>query len=220
MSLENGDRLTQSEFHRRYEALPDIKKAELIEGIVFMGSPVRFRHHASPHAAVIQWLGAYSLESPGTVVADNLTVILDAENEPQPDAVLLIDPTRGGQCRINANDYVVGAPELVVEIAASTVSKEYGAKMNAYRRNGVKEYLVWRVEQGAFDWFVLKAGGYELQDPDSEGLLRSVGFSGLWLHVESLLAGNVVSVLRHLQRGIDSDVHNKFVRQLARKQRK
>ena len=46
--LENGDRLTRDEFERRYEAMPHLKKAELIEGVVYVPSPVRYRHHGAP----------------------------------------------------------------------------------------------------------------------------------------------------------------------------
>ena len=48
--LENGDRLSLAEFERRYENMPSLKKAELIKGVVLMGSPVRFVQHGRPHA--------------------------------------------------------------------------------------------------------------------------------------------------------------------------
>ena len=90
--LENGDRLTRREFERRYAARPDIKKAELIEGVVHMPSPVRFASHGEPHSWVLAWLGTYCASTPGVRVADNTTVRLDSNNEPQPDALLRIEP--------------------------------------------------------------------------------------------------------------------------------
>src|SRR5256714_11903768 len=144
--LENGDRLTRPEFERRYEAMPHLKKAELIEGVVFMPSPVRQPEHSRPQFNLITWLGQYCTFTPGVEGGDNGTLRLDLDNEPQPDAFLRILETHGGQSRVDAERYVTGAPELVAEVAASSVSLDLHAKFHVYRRNGVKEYVVWRVE--------------------------------------------------------------------------
>src|SRR3954471_14731961 len=90
--LENGDRLTRSEFERRYESMMDLKKAELIEGIVYMPSPVRHGRHGHPHNHVSTWLGVYEAGTPGVEAGDNATIRLDLDNEPQPDAYLIIVP--------------------------------------------------------------------------------------------------------------------------------
>ena len=113
---ENGDKLTRHEFERRYQAMPNLKKAELIEGIVYVASPLRIKSHGEPHSYIMARLGVYKAATPGVGLADNTTVIIDADNEPQPDALLRIEV--GGQSRINQNDYLEGAPELIVEIAA------------------------------------------------------------------------------------------------------
>lgn len=107
--LENGDWLTRMEFERRYEAMTDVKKAELIEGVVYMPSPVRLRQHGRPHIQISGWLLTYEASTPGVMAADNASTRLDLDNEPQPDALLMIDPQRGGQARITADDYVEGA---------------------------------------------------------------------------------------------------------------
>jgi len=146
--LEPGDRLTRDEFERRYQAMPELKKAELIEGIVFIPPPVRVRRHACPHARIVGWLGHYEAGTSGVAVADNPTVRLDLDNEPQPDAMLYIAPERGGQVRISPDDYVESAPDLVLEVASSSVSFDLNTKLHVYRRNGVQEYLVWRVLDG------------------------------------------------------------------------
>src|ERR671922_3091229 len=115
LPLENGDRLTRAEFERRYEAMPHLNKAELIEGVVYVPSPVRHRHHGAPHAQLIGWLVQYAAHTPGVEVADNTSVRLDLDNEPQPDALLRIDPACGGQSRLSEDDFIEGAPELVAE---------------------------------------------------------------------------------------------------------
>jgi Uma2 family endonuclease len=212
--LENGDRLTRDEFERRYEAMPHLKKAELIEGVVYVPSPVGYRHHGAPHALLIGWLIQYAAGTPGVEVSDNSTVRLDLDNEPQPDALLLIAPARGGQVRVSPDDYIEGAPELVVEVASSSVSYDLHAKLHVYRRNGVREYVVWRVLEQAIDWFVLRAGQYERLPVDANGLLRSEVFPGLWLDAAALVRGELATVLAIVQQGLGSPEHAAFVARL------
>jgi Uma2 family endonuclease len=212
--LENGDRLTRAEFERRYEAMPHLKKAELIEGVVYVPSPVRYLQHGSPHAQLVGWLVQYAAQTPGVGVADNTSVRLDLDNEPQPDALLLIDPACGGQSRRSADDFIEGAPELVAEVASSSVSYDLHAKLHVYRRNGVREYVVWRVLNREIDWFVLRAGQYERLSLDANGLLRSEVFAGLWLDPAALVQGNLARVLAVVQQGIASSEHAAFVARL------
>src|SRR5438128_1386255 len=212
--LENGDTLTRAEFERRYAAMPHLKKAELIEGVVYVPSPVRYRHHGAPHALLVSWLGQYAAGTPGVGVSDNSTVRLDLDNEPQPDALLLIDPTCGGQTHFSSDDYIEGSPELVAEVASSSVSYDLHAKLHAYRRNGVREYIVWRVLEQAIDWFVLRAGQYEPLPVDANGLLRSEVFPGLWLDPGALLRGELATVLAIVQQGLASPEHATFVARL------
>ncbi len=212
--LENGDRLTRYEFERRYQDTIQIKKAELIEGVVYVASPVRATKHGRPHAKIIGWLGTYSAASPGVDLLDNATVRLDADNEPQPDALLRIEPEVGGNSRISEDDYIEGSPELIVEIAASSASYDLNDKLNAYRRNGVKEYIVWQMYENRLDWFILKEGRYIFLEADETGIIRSEVFPGLWLAVDALREGNLASVLTTLQQGLQTNEHQKFVERL------
>jgi hypothetical protein len=140
--LENGDRLTRAEFERRYEAMPHLKKAELIEGVVYVPSPVRHRYHGKQHSRLNAWLVHYEAGTPGVDVGDNSTVRLDLDNEPQPDCLLFIQPEHGGRVKFDEKGYIEGGPDLVAEVAASSVSYDLHNKLNAYRRNGVREYVV------------------------------------------------------------------------------
>jgi Uma2 family endonuclease len=214
--LEPGDRLTRDEFERRYAAMRHLKKAELIEGIVYMPSPVRVYRHGKPHADLITWLGVYRAATPGVDGGDNTTAKLDLDNEPQPDAMLFIEPSRGGQVKVSEDDYIEGAPELVAEIASSSVSFDLHTKFNVYRRCGVKEYIVWRVLDKAIDWFVLSGQTYQPLAPESDGVLKSRVFPGLWLDPQALLTGDLARVLAVLQLGVASPEHTAFVNQLAR----
>ena len=213
--LENGDHLTRAEFEYRYEAMPHLKKAELIEGVVYVPSPVRHRWHGHPHGHLITWLGLYEAGTQGIEMGDNTTVRLDLDNEPQPDALLLIQPDRGGQARIDADGFIEGAPELVAEIAASSANYDLHAKLHVYRRNGVREYIVWRVLEEDIDWFVLRAGQYERLPLDTESLLRSEVFPGLWLDPAALVRGDMARVLAVIQQGLASPEHAAFVARLA-----
>src|ERR1700690_738574 len=89
LPLENGDRLTRVEFERRYGAMPKGRKAELIDGVVYMASPTKLSHGA-PHALLLGWLTTYTLETPGTQTASDTTLRLDEVSQPQPDALLRI----------------------------------------------------------------------------------------------------------------------------------
>jgi Uma2 family endonuclease len=212
--LETGYRLTRDEFERRYDAMPDLKKAELIEGVVYVGSRVRLNRHGRPHAQLITWLGAYEASTPGVQAALGASVRLDLDNEPQPDGLLLIEPACGGQVHISADDYVEGAPELAAEVAASSVSIELNTKLQVYRRNGVREYLVWRVAERALDWFVLRQGQYERLALSPAGFYQSEAFPGLWLDPAALTRFDVSRVLEVLQQGIASPEHAAFVARL------
>lgn len=213
--LQAGDHLTREEFERRYEAMPNVKKAELIEGEVYMPSPVRWGHHASPHARVVGWLLAYELATPGTQVGDNGSARLDAESEPQPDAALIILPSHGGQSSFSEDGYLQGAPELVVEVAVSRVSIDLHRKLRMYQANGVREYVVWRVEDQQVDWFVFREGLFVAATADAAGHFRSTVFPGLWLDANALVAGNLAGVMAVLQQGIATPEHAAFVQQLA-----
>ena len=193
--LESGDRMNRFEFHRRYEA-SNIRHAELIEGVVYVGSPLRAAYHGMSESDLGAWLAMYRLRHPGVHSAHNSTIYLDLDNEPQPDLCMWRD---GGSATLREDGYLEGAPELVVEIAASTVSVDLNQKKDAYRRNGVSEYLVWRVLQDAVDWFVLEAGEYVALLPGVDGILESRVFPGLRLDVAALLADDLAGVLAQLR---------------------
>ncbi len=99
--LQNGDRLSRAEFERRYAAMPQSQKAELIEGIVYLMSPPISDTHSGPHFNLIGWLAVYAWATEGVAGGDNGTLRLDLDNEPQPDAFLRIESESGGQSRVS-----------------------------------------------------------------------------------------------------------------------
>jgi Uma2 family endonuclease len=213
--LQSGDRLTADEFERRFDATPDLKKAELIDGIVYMSPPVSDEFHAEPHFDVIAWLGLYRAATRGVAGSDNGTLRLDPKNRPQPDASLRILPEHGGRSARDKEGYLTAGPELVVEIAASSASHDLNAKMELYRRTGVQEYVVWRVYEEAVDWFALRGGRYERLAPGPDGVVRSDVFPGLWLDAGALIRGDLAAVMNVLQQGLASADHAAFVARLA-----
>lgn len=202
--LEQGDHLTRAEFERRYHAMPNLKKAELIEGVVYMPSPVRYKQHGKPHGQVMGWLSVYSAAAPGTELCDNTTLRLDQDNEPQPDGMLRLDEARGGRSRVTEDDYLEGSPELIIEVSSSTASYDLRQKLNVYRRNGIQEYIVWRVYDEQIDWFSLQDEQYVLLQPDENGIIESRIFPGLRLNVQAMLDGDLAKVLEELQKKPDS----------------
>jgi Uma2 family endonuclease len=214
--LVNGDRLTRAEFERRYSAASDVKKAELVEGVVYMPSPVRYAAHSKPHSILNAWLVYYCSKTPGlTGFGDNGTVRLDNDNEPQPDLFLLLPERLGGLAKVDVDDYISGPPALVCEVAGSSVSIDLHHKKAAYRRNGVGEYLVWRTDDAALDWFVLRDGDFVPLTPDSDGTLRSPTFPGLWLDPAALFAADLRATFALLDRATSTPEHAEFVDRLA-----
>src|SRR6185369_7624648 len=217
--LENGDHLSAREFLRRYEAMPEVKRAELISGIVYMGSPIRIDQHGEPDALIQTWLGTYSVATPGVKHANNSTTRLGPDDVPQPDALLRIAAEFGGHARVDAKGYLDGAPELVVEVAASSVSLDVRQKLDSYRRAGVREYIVWRTEDETVDWWILEEDEYRPLPAAADGTLRSKAFPGLWLDVPALLAGDGPKVMAKLQEGLQRAERGAFVADLQNRQK-
>jgi Uma2 family endonuclease len=215
--LETGSHLSASEFLRRYEAAPEIKKAELINGIVYMPSPVRLDQHGEPDALIQTWLGTYSIATPGVKHAVNSTIRLGPDDVPQPDGLLRIAPECGGRAQPDARGYLQGAPELVVEVAASTASPDTREKLTSYRRAGVREYLVWRTEDDAIDWWILEEDEYRPLPLNPDGSLRSRVLPGLWLDTAALVSRNGATVTAKLQEGLRSPEHSAFVGELSKR---
>jgi Uma2 family endonuclease len=212
--LNSGDHLSRVEFERRYAAHPEIKKAELIEGVVYVSSPTHYQKHADPHFNIIGWLAVYRAATPGVKGADNATLRLDLENEAQPDAVLRLEPDIGGHSFVSADDFLEGVPELIIEVSASSASYDLHDKRRAYARNSVPEYLVIQTYEKRVDWFVLQEGVYEPLKPDDKGILRSQIFPGLWLQPATLWSGDLAALLAILHEGLASPDHAAFVEQL------
>ncbi len=210
--LKTGDRLSRDEFDRRYEEMPHVKSAELIEGVVYMGSPVS-ADHGSSHGETMGWLAIYCFATPGVKLYDNTTLCLDDKNEFQPDAMIRTESDR--RLRINKSGYLEGAPELVTEISVSSGSQDIGKKKRVYQRIGVQEYIVWQVHKKRLDWFELREGEYQPLVPDESGVIHSRVFPGLRLKVDALLNGDLTGVSTEAQKGLQSEEHSEFIRKLT-----
>lgn len=213
--LEPGDRLTRAEFERRWEAMPNLKRAELIEGVVYMAAAVRHRKHGRPNRWISGLSARYEAATPGVSGSDNASVRMDLDNMPQPDCALFIEPPHSKTMTISDDDYLEGVPELIIEVASSSVSYDLGVKMNVYRRNGLPEYVVCRVLEREFDWFVLHEGEFKRQVIEEDGVVRCTQFPGLWLDTRALLNGRFADAFETLDRGLATAEHEAFVKKLG-----
>lgn len=214
--LAPGDQMEFDEFVRRWAAYPSLKRAELLDGEVFMpAAAVTADFHARPHAHLMGWLVNYAAATPGVDVLTDPTIRLGRKSGPQPDACLAILPSHGGRVATSPEGYIVGAPELVVEISGSTVASDLKRKLAIYRGHEVREYLVYRSYDGELDAFVLSGGEFERRAGGPDHIYRSVAFPGAWLNVGSLVAGDLPGLLATLQEGIATSDHAEFVRKLA-----
>ncbi len=191
--LEPGDHLDRDEFERRYATRPDIHKAELIQGVVYVAAPVTIDHGVSV-SRMSAWLGGHLAVHPDACArtAVNGTVRLSATDVVQPDVMLWRE---GGNARIDADRYMAGAPELVVEVAASSATYDLHTKKESYRRAGVQEYIVWRTMDHMIDWFRLTDAQYKNVLPDEEGTIESSVFPGLRLNLPRMLQGDPAAIL-------------------------
>lgn len=210
--LAAGDHLTRDEFLRRWEALPGIKRAELIGGRVYIPSPVS-GDRGRMDRRIAGWLGVYQAATPGVDGANNATSLM-LEDAPQPDLSLLVLPEYGGNSRVDGL-YFQGAPELLVEVSATSASNDLHDKYDLYQAAGVREYLVVLLFDEEVRWHELVAGCYRVLPPDADGLWRSRVFPGLWLDGQALLQGNLRQVLDRLHDGLRSAEHERFVAELA-----
>ena len=212
--LEQGDHLDQKTFHVRYEAMPEDAKAELIGGVVYMPAALR-RPHGRTHGLLMCWLSTYESETSGVEAYDNATTIMGKDSEPQPDACLIIHPSKGGQMRFTTDEYLEGAPEFAGEIASSTESYDLHSKKRDYERAGVGEYLVVALRQHEVFWFVNRDGKFEEKQPEADGVYRSEIFPGLWLDPQALLEIDSKRVLDILRQGLAAEEHTQFSKHLA-----
>ncbi|MEX2212961.1 MAG: Uma2 family endonuclease [Phycisphaeraceae bacterium] len=213
--LEAGDRLTATEFLRYCDDETAPKRAELINGVVRIMSPINYAFHSNPHANLLGWLSFYTALTPGVAVGAPSSMRLDEDNVPEPDALLRIPESAGGQSRVTKAGYLEGPPEFVAEVANSTVSFDLHDKLDVYRRHGVREYLVWRVRDDAIDWFSLREGRYEKLPLSDDGFYKSEVFPGLWLDEAALRRGDLPAVSQGVKRGTESTPeHAGFVHRL------
>ena len=217
--LRDGDRLGAAEFLRRYWAMPGDFRAELVDGEVRVPMPVRHEVHAKPLSTVVTWLGVYSAHTPGTDTATDGTTVLGPRDVPQPDAMLRVLPGHGGQTENTPDGLIAGAPEFVAEVSASSARTDAGAKRAAYLAAGVREYLVWRTEDGELDWLARRGDGgaaaFEPLPAGDGGVIESEAFPGLRLDRPALLRGDAAAVLAALTAGPASPAHAAFRERLT-----
>jgi hypothetical protein len=211
--LLNGDHLTVPEFERRYEAMPEIKFAELIEGIVVMSPPISNLHSGS-HGMLAGLLDHYAWATPGTDSDICGSLRLDGQNEYQPDVMLRVKSGPLARCKVAPDGLFEGGPELVGEIAVSSAGYDLHEKKSVYQRSLVREYFVWRVLDSRVDWFALEDGQYAVLKPRSDGVICSRAFPGFWLDVRGLLTGDRQKLRRTLDKGLKSAAHRAFVGRL------
>jgi Uma2 family endonuclease len=212
-TLVEGQRLDQPTFHALYLAMPPGTRAELIDGVVSMPSPVGLEH-GEAQVPVIVWLDYYAENTPGVRAMDNATTILGWKSEPQPDGLLRVLPDCGGRTW-NEGGFVHGAPELVVEISKATRYVDLGPKLDDYERAGVLEYVVRAIDPDEIYWFAQEQGALVQRPIGDDGLYRSIVFPGLWLDPIALLKSDTRRLRAVVDLGCATPEHAAFVARLA-----
>jgi hypothetical protein len=209
--IRPGDRMSPSEFLERWEQMPGLKFAELIDGVVYMPSPISLVH-ANWDGLIQSVCGMYRLRTPGTQMLTNSTWLMTATGAPQPDCSIRILPEFGGRSS-ERDGLASGAPEFVAEICHSSRAYDLGPKLALYQSAGVNEYLAVLVEERRFEWRILVNGSYELMQ-DDHGIHRSVILPGLWIDSTAFWSEDSDRVLQTLEQGLASHEHQDFVARL------
>ncbi len=209
--LVAGDCLPREQFLRRWDAIPTLKRAELIQGVVYMPPPLS-ADHGVHDGLIATWLGSYAARTPGCEVGMNATwhMLNDA---PQPDAHLRLVGKSGGSWV--EGGFFHGAPELISETCLSSSSYDLHQKKSLYAAAGVKEYLAAILHTHEVRWHRLSGSEYQLLPCSPDGIIESIVFPGLWLNVVALWRRDSAGVLDTLQRGLQTPEHATFVTQLA-----
>ena len=215
--LREGERLTRDEFMRRWDAMPDLTRAELIDGIVHMPSPVSIVH-GDFHVRLSWWLSSYAAVTRGCAACAAGTWLMSPDSAPQPDLAFRILPEYGGQSTIKGN-YAAGAPELIIEVSHTTSARDAGVKLRLYERCGVREYVIVQPGKKHITWRELVNGKYRDIAPDADGLFRSRVFPGLWLNPSALWNNDLPGLAACVQQGAASGAHADFLHTLAANRR-
>ncbi len=211
--LVAGERLDRATFHERYKAMPPHIRAELVGGVVYMPSPLGYEHGESD-GSLSYWLRHYQRFTKGVRGANNATTQFDDYGEPQPDLQLRIPEELGGSSRI-VGGYVVGPPELIIEVSKSTRKYDLVDKKNDYERAGVQEYVVVAIDPREVFWFARRDGRFAGLSAGPDGVFRSEVFPGLWLDPAAFFADDVERLIATLERGLATPEHAAFVARLA-----
>jgi Uma2 family endonuclease len=211
--LVTGERMNVGEFLRRWEELPYLKNAGLIDGVVYVGLPVTLEH-GSLSSLIICWLAQYAYATPGCKGGSNSTWLM-LDSSPQPEAYLRILPSHGGQSR-DEKRYCAGGPELAVEICVTSTEVDFGPKLRLYQRAGVREYITIEIFGKRMVWRKLENAVYVAQQIPPDGILRSQVFPGLWLDVAAFWDDDGAKMLAALNAGLSSEDHQRFVERLSR----
>jgi Uma2 family endonuclease len=213
--LNAGDKLSREEFLRRWREHPEIKRAELIGGIVYMAPSPVSADHGDNENTLTTWLGVYHAWTPGCVASNNATTLL-LEDAPQPDGHLRLLPECGGKSRVQGV-LLHGPPELAGEMCKSSVAYDLHQKFDLYEAAGVQEYVAVLLYEKEIRWHHLVDGVYQPLPPDDDGVWRSRVFPGLWLDGAAMLRHDAAKVLAKLQEGLASPEHRDFVALLAQR---
>jgi Uma2 family endonuclease len=213
LPLKDGDHLDRKTDHARYEAMPESFRPELIGGFVYLRSQVN-RLQSRSKVRLLAWLSSYETATPGVEADGTTTVLLGDHSEPEPDASLVLITPGMSQTWIE-DDYLAGAPELVLELGMTPAGIELHQLREDYQQAGVREYLVVVQRPAQVLWFVSRGGQFQELAPGSDGILRSEVFPGLWLDPAALLHLDGARVLEVLRQGLATPEHAAFVASLA-----
>ena len=223
--LRDGERIPPDEFRRRCGVLEAVGvdfRVEYVNGVVRMMPPPNFAGHTHPIRVMQGLLSAYTRQTPGVIDYTESGVTLPVEEtsaDVSPDLCLVVQPGRGGQMSVDDAGYFVGPPELVVEVANSSLSYDLGEKRDLYEAAGVQEYLVHATRERRLLMMRRDGDRFRTVMPDADGVLASRIFPGLVFDTAAIIADDIAAAEATLDRVMQSPevaaAHQNLVASLA-----
>jgi Uma2 family endonuclease len=205
--LKPGQRLSQTEFHRRYEAMQTDDTFELVNGVVYLKP-----RNSYPHARLIFFLGGllteFELVTPAADGLLNVTLIVSPTCEVQLDLVLRLQPEFGGKsCAVDG--FLCGGAELLIEIADKPSPLDVRLKPKEFGRSEIGEYLFLGLRDQEARHFSAKNGWDETRMRDD--IWKSATFPGLWLDLTAVFAHDSRKAQQTLKRGLQARRRNRAI---------
>ncbi len=166
-----------------YDALDPSVKAEWINGVAVVHSPVRLSH-SDASGTLYRLIGNYLDLHPLGAVHHEKVMIQLTRNSYEPDVCFFRAATAAS---FTPDMVLFPAPDFVAEVLSdSTAARDRGVKFTDYAAHGISEYWIIDADAEEIEQYVLHEGDYQLRQRATTGAIRSAVIAGFRIPVRAL----------------------------------